>query len=155
MRTIVAILALSSASVFAQTNAPAQPSSTPALQSTLVQSAGLLAANSAASAAAAATTTTRRVSTGVTPLKLVHSVELGQTRSYSAHGFNGDRSVVIEMIVDETGKPENLKLTKVADPITNAEVLEAVSQFRYEPAKVSGVPTAVPVTLKYNITHNQ
>jgi TonB family protein len=146
MRTIVAILALSPAMLFAQAKVPAQPSSTPVLQSALVNVNPLYA-----SAAAAATPV--RVSTGVTPPKLIHSVALDQSGLILPQLFNTDRTVVIDMTVDETGKPTDLKVAKSADLVTNTEVLAAVAQFRYQPATVSGTPVAIPVKLEYTITH--
>jgi TonB family protein len=150
MRTIVAILALSSAVSFGQAKVPAQPSSTPVLQSALVNVNPLYA-----SAAAAAAGSPVRISTGVTPPKLIHSVALDQSGLYLPQLFNTDRTVVIDMTVDATGKPTDLKLAKSADLVTNTEVIAAVSQFRYQPATVSGVAVAIPVKLEYTITRNR
>jgi TonB family protein len=55
------------------------------------------------------------------------------------------------MTVDETGKPTNLKVLQSADEFMDQGVLEAVSQFRFQPAMLDGRPVAIPVTLDYHI----
>jgi TonB family protein len=62
----------------------------------------------------------------------------------------GDHTVV-EMMVDETGKPTNLHVVKSFSPLLDHQVLQAVSQFRYKPGTLNGQPTAFPVKLHYTI----
>jgi TonB family protein len=151
MRTLVAILALTPALLHAQVKSPAQPVSTPVLRSSLVQP--IDPSSNPASAPADRPTTALRVTTGVTPPRLIHSVDLAQS-NFNIPQLNIDRTVVIDMTVDETGKPENLKVVRTADLITDQAVLSAVAQYRYEPGTVSGQKVAVPVTLEYNIKHD-
>ena len=148
MRTLVAILALSPAVLHAQVKAPAQPSSTPVLRSSLTEPAALSADKPVGTAAAI--TTPVRVSTGVTPAKLVHSAALNtsEMREYPV-----DRTVVIDMTVDETGKPTNLKVAQSAGQAVDQSVLQAVSQYRYAPATLDGTPVAFPIHLEYVIQH--
>jgi hypothetical protein len=146
-RTLVAILALSPVMIHAQTASQAQPASTQVLQSSNVQPAVLAAIHDGAASAS----TPVRISTGVTAPKCIHSVSLAQELSQVPKGFAVPRQVVVAMTIDPTGTPTNLHLTKTADLITNEAVVKAVSQSRYEPAKLDGVPVAVDVRLTYDI----
>ena len=150
-RTIVAILALSPALLHAQATASAQPSSTPVLQSSLVQPVALAAVKSVDSAAA--TTSSVRVST-YTPPKRIHSVDIDTERALFRQTFTGDSFVVIDMTVDAAGKPENLKVLKSAGQITDGMVLAAVSQYRYSPGTLNGQPIPTPVKVEYTIQQN-
>jgi TonB family protein len=52
------------------------------------------------------------------------------------------------MIVDEDGKPSDLKISKSLGPIVDKNVLEAVSQFRFKAATLDNQPTAIPLELE-------
>src|ERR1700759_4516301 len=131
-RTMLAILALSSVAAFAQTKSPAQPESTPVLQSANVQPALFAASNGAAAAAA----TPVRVSTGVTAPILVHQVSLTQNPAVP-DGYTRNRVVDLSLVVDATGKPTEIKVVKSAGAITDDEVVNAVSSYRYKPATLN------------------
>jgi TonB family protein len=150
-RTIVAILALAVPAVFhAQTATPAQPRSTQLVQTSELQPAPLALVSSAADRTTVATTPVR-VSTGVIQPKLVRTVEVDHNRITLTKAPGRDALVVLSMTVDETGKPTNLKVVKSADRFMDEGVLEAVSQFRFQPALLDGQPVAIPVTLDYHI----
>jgi TonB family protein len=55
------------------------------------------------------------------------------------------------MVVDEDGKPNDLKITKSAGPDLDPNILEAVSQYRFRPATVSGQKTAMSLNLNMDI----
>jgi protein TonB len=149
-RTIVAILALAPAALFAQTATPAQPSSTQFVQTSVLQPAPLAVIGSSSDRTKAATTSTQ-VSTGVTSPKLVHTVQIDHERATLTKAPGRDAVVVVSMTVDENGKPTNLKVLQSADEFMDQGVLEAVSQFRFQPAMLDGRPVAIPVTLDYHI----
>jgi TonB family protein len=146
-RTIVAILALTPGMLLAQAKSPAQPSSTPVLQSALLQPAAF-AAIKASNNNPAASNTSARISTGVVAPKLVHQVSL-PANSYRM--TSAENTVVIRMVVDEKGTPTQLQVERSADPILDQEVLQAVSQFHYRPGTLNGEPVAVPVKLEYKL----
>jgi len=148
-RTLVAILALAPAALFAQSVTPAQPVSTPELQTRVVQPAALAAVMSSDRTKAA--TTPVRVSTGVVAPKLVHTVNIDQQRATLTKAPGRDSVVVVAMTVDESGKPTDLKVVKSADPFTDKGVLDTVAQYRFTPGSLDGTPVAVPVTLEYTI----
>lgn len=147
-RTIVAILALAPAMLIAQTTTPAQPSSTPILHAALLQPAAL--ALKAVETPRAGSTPVR-ISTGVVAPKLVHSVNISVDAA-GARLTAADLKVVVDMTVDETGKPTDLKIAQSADQTLDQNVLAAVSQFRYLPGTLNGEPTAVPVHLQVTIS---
>jgi TonB family protein len=141
-RTLVAILALSPVLAFAQTNSPAQPRSTQL-------AAAYAPANlpAASSADRAATASTIRVSTGVTPPHVISSVNFVAENTAALRHVAVEQHVVVTLDVDAAGKPTNLAIAKSAGPILDKEVLATVSQYRFQPGKLDGQPTAVPVRL--------
>ncbi len=147
MRTIAAILALAPvAALAAKSTAPAQPRSTPVLQSALLQPLAL-----AAAASADTTVRTIRVSTGVTtPVRLTAANPVLDGAPYKL--LTGDTTLVIAMTVDPSGRPTNLKLVRSAeDKLVDNHVLAAVSQFRYRPGTIDGRPVAYPLTVEYTL----
>ena len=145
-KVIVAALALTPMLLHAQANSPAQTQSSPAsttLQSKLVQPAELNA-----SEAVAHSTTPVRVSTGVAAPKLIHTVAIETDSDLIPRGLAFDRKTVVEMTVDATGKPSNLKILQSLGPLMDHNVLAAVSQYRFTPGTLDGAPTAIPVNLE-------
>jgi TonB family protein len=144
-KVIVATLALTPMLLHAQANSPAQTQSSPAstLQSKLVQPKELNA-----SEAVASTTSPLRISTGVGAPKLIHTVAIESDSSWIPTGFTFDRKTVVEMTVDATGKPSDLKILQSLGPVMDHNVLAAVSQYRFTPGTLDGAPTNVPVNLQ-------
>jgi TonB family protein len=145
-KVIVATLALTPMLLHAQANSPAQTQSSPAsstLQSKLVQPKELNA-----SEAVASTTSPLRISTGVGAPKLIHTVAIESDSDWIPSGFTFDRKTVVEMTVDATGKPSDLKILQSLGPVMDHNVLAAVSQYRFTPGTLDGAPTNVPVNLQ-------
>jgi TonB family protein len=130
-KLIVAILSLSSFMLHAQASTPAQTQ---------------VASNGSAPQV-------KRVSTGVTPPKLIYKVDVEADSSGAARLINDDTKVVVGMIVDKTGKPSDLKILKSAGAGVDASVLAAVSQYRFTPGMVSNEPIASPLNLEVVITN--
>lgn len=93
-----------------------------------------------------------RISTGVITPKLIHSVSVNSDTTRPWTDVVSNRSVTVGMIVDETGKPTDLKIIKSAGPIVDRSVLEAVSQYRFQPGTVSNQPIAFPLNLEIYLT---
>ena len=145
-KVIVATLALTPMLLHAQANSPAQTQSSPAsstLQSKLVQPKELNA-----SEAVAHVTTPVRISTGVGAPKLIHTVAIESDSDWIPSGFTFDRKTVVEMTVDATGKPSDLKILQSLGPVMDHNILAAVSQYRFTPGTLDGAPTNVPVNLQ-------
>jgi TonB family protein len=144
-RTMLAILALSPVLLHAQSKSPAQPESTPVLQSSNLQPAIFATARPAVAAAAA---TPVRVSTGVLPPVLIHSVQLTPSPLVPA-GYLRNRTVGLAFTVDTAGKPTDIKVVKSAGEITDAQVLSVVGEYRYKPATLNG--NAIPMDVNLNV----
>jgi TonB family protein len=145
-KVIVATLALTPMLLHAQVNSPAQTQSSPApttLQSKLVHPNELNG-----SEAGSRSTTPVRISTGVGEPKLIHTVTIEADSDRIPNGFTFDRKTVVELTVDATGKPSNLKILKSLGPVMDHNVLSAVSQYRFTPGTLDGQPTAIPVNLE-------
>lgn len=139
MRTgIMAALVLSPLMAHAQANMTAQPKAA---------SKPVLLASAAAEDRPTSAVRSIRISTGVVAPKLIHTVEVHQSNLDLMGRSGGVRSAVVSLIVDVTGKPSDIKLVQPAAPTMNQAILDAVSQFRFEPGTVSGQTVAIPVNL--------
>src|SRR5882757_676557 len=145
-KVIVATLALTPMLLHAQANSPAQTQSSPT--STTLQSKFVQPKELNASEAVAHSTTPVRISTGVGAPKLIHTVAIESDSDRTPRGFVFDRKTVVEMTVDATGKPMNLKILQSLGPVMDHNVLAAVSQYRFTPGTLDGSPTTVPVNLE-------
>ena len=127
MRNItVAILSLSSLMLHAQASTPAQ---------TQVASDGPVQV--------------KRISTGVIAPKLIYKVDVNADVTSPAR----DTTVVVGMIVDKNGKPEDLKIVRSSGTGLDTNVLAAVSQYRFTPGTVSNEPVATPLNLEVVIAN--
>ena len=152
-KVIVAALALTPMLLHAQANSPAQPQTSAAsltLQSKLEPKAFHAPETNPG---AASTTPPIRISTGVTAPKLIHTVDVEATSDYDAQSFVKDKTVVVAMTVDASGKPSDLKIIESVSPKMDKNVLTAVSQYRFKPGTLDGAPTAIPVNLEVTL-HN-
>ena len=130
-KLIVAILSLSSFMLHAQVNTPAQTQ---------------VASNGPAPQI-------KRISTGVIAPKLVYTVDVVADQSSTARMFSSNTTVVVGMVVNKNGKPEDLKIVRSASPGVDASVLAAVSQYRFTPGMVSNQPIATPLNLEVVIAN--
>jgi TonB family protein len=134
-RVIVATLALSPMLLHAQANSPAK-----------TQTSAELVAPALTSSDSAGTTTSVRISTGVNAPKLIHTVAV-ESDSDFAPTYTFERTAVVTMTVDASGKPTDLKIVQSVNPVMDRNVLNAVSQYRFTPGTLDDQPTAVPVNL--------
>ena len=147
-KVIVATLALTPMLLHAQASSPAPTQSSPTsttLQSKLVQPKELNASEADHGTAHVAPT---RVSTGVVAPKLISTVRIESDYDATPRGFIVDRKTVVEMNVDATGKPSDLKIVGSLGPVMDHNVLAAVSQYRFTPGTLDGQPTTIPVNLE-------
>jgi TonB family protein len=131
-KLIVAIFSLSSVMLQAQASTPAQTQ---------------VATNGPAPQV-------KRISTGVTPPKLIYTVNVVADSPGTARLLSNDCKVVVGMIVDKTGKPSDLRIVQSAGPGVDASVLAAVSQYRFAPGMVSNQPIATPLNLQILISNS-
>ena len=91
-----------------------------------------------------------RVSTGVVEPQLLHTVDI-RPDVVSATAGGRQRTAEVAMIVDVDGRPTALKIVQSAGPDLDPSILEAVSQYRFRPATVSGLKVPVELNLHMNI----
>lgn len=140
-KALLAALALSPVLLHAQANSPAQ------------HQLALASTSELGAAADRGTPLNRplRISTGVIAPKLIHSVSVNSdtTRPWTDVAVN--RTVTVGMVVDTEGKPTNLRIVKSAGPVVDRNVLQAVSQYRFQPGTVSNQAVAFPLNLEINL----
>jgi TonB family protein len=142
-RIIVAALALSPMLLHAQANSPAKTqAATPTLHSELVAPTF----TGSESDRGSTSTAPLRVSTGVNAPKLVYTVAVESDAEF-APTAQFDRTAVVAMTVDPSGKPTDLKIVQSVNAVMDRNVLNAVSQYRFTPGTLDNQPTAVPVNL--------
>jgi TonB family protein len=140
-RVIVATLALSPMLLHAQANSPAK-TQTPAANTLRSE----LVAPALTGSDTVGTTTSVRVSTGVNAPKLIYTVGVESDSDFApVNSF--ERTAVVSMTVDPSGKPTDLKIVQSVNPVMDRNVLSAVSQYRFTPGTLDNQPTAVPVNL--------
>ena len=149
---IAAALVVSPLMLNAQTATSAQNPRLAAMQSN-VTTASMMMSSALAPAAdrTPAIPAQPRVSTGVVEPKLIHTVAIHQDTVGAMSLARIRRSATLSMIVDQEGKPTEVKIVKSAGPDLDQNILEAVSQYRFRPATVSGQKTAMPLNLHMDI----
>ena len=147
---LIATLALSPALLHAQAIQPAQAQTAghaPVLEARLNGSQPL------AATADNRTTSTApvRISTGVVPPQLIHSVDVASDEDWEWSVAGPERTAEVSMTVDATGKPTHVQIIKSAGSDIDQNVLAAVDQYRFKPATVSNQPSPMDVNLTVNI----
>jgi len=140
---MLAILAISPLMMHGQVKSQAQPESTRILESSNMQPAAFAGIKTADHSAVP---TPVRVSTGITAPVLLNSVDVN--RQHILVNPTEDRLVRVQMTIDASGKPTDLKVLKSTDKFTDRAILDAASQYRYKPATLNG--TAVPMEMTVN-----
>lgn len=91
-----------------------------------------------------------RISSGVVWPKLISEPSF----KISSSDFNdlnlAAHQVIVSFTVDESGKPQNVHLTKSVNPMLDERVLNAVRQYRYLPATLNSQKVAVDINLEVN-----
>lgn len=144
-QALLATLFLSPVLLHAQANSPAQTQIALAARPAVSAEAG--------AADRGAVTKPVRISTGVIAPKLVYSIPVNSEATAPWTNVAADKTVTVGMIVDETGKPTNLKIVKSAGPIVDRSVLAAVSQYRFAPGTVSNQAVSFPLNLEVNLVN--
>jgi protein TonB len=61
-----------------------------------------------------------------------------------------DGTCLIRLVVDASGRPRDVHVIRALGPDFDANAITAVQQYRFKPAKRSGEPVAVSVTIEVN-----
>jgi TonB family protein len=102
----------------------------------------------AAASSAIADTAMLRVSTGVLAAKVIHSTPI----VVSANELNPTANrVVVKVLVDENGLPQNAKIVSSVNPQLNQRVIEAVQHYRFQPAQLDqqAVPQHINIAFDF------
>ena len=100
---------------------------------------------------AAASTQSLRVSTGVTPPEVIYSTSVELPTGPLSVAIPSDAKVVHSMTVDEQGKPNDIQVVKSVNPELDANVVKAVRQFRFRPAKLDDQIIPIQVDLEVEV----
>ena len=95
---------------------------------------------------ASATTQVRPISTGVTEPSLIHTTDIIVSPDLAIPFFD-ESKVVLKLNVDEQGKPADIQVIQSFNPTLNADVIDAVRQFRWRPAKLDNQAVSTALTL--------
>jgi len=91
----------------------------------------------------------------VTPPKVLHRVEPRYTREARVNGIQG--SVLIEVAVDESGKPDNISVLSPIGFGLDSRAVDAVRQWIFRPGFKEGKPvrSVTTVEVKFRIFHRR
>ena len=87
------------------------------------------------------------------PPKLVHFVEAPFPPSETA--AQSGASVVLEILIDETGKVSAARVIGAASPAFDAAALQAARGFEFEPAEIDGKPAPIKIQYRYEFVLQQ
>jgi len=133
-RILVASLVLSPILLHAQTNTNLQArSEVPALTAS----------------ADSTTPASIRYSTGVTAPKVIQTSKIYCTADELNTQLPGQKEVVVSLLVDEKGEPQDLQIVKSLNKELDERVLAAVQNFRFSPAQLDhqAVPMQMDLTI--------
>jgi TonB family protein len=148
-KVLAAALALSPMMLHAQA---ASPAPTRTALAALVQPKELGAVK--ADSATVPASQPLRISTGVTPPKLISTVSIIDNQNLPLNLKALDQLAIVSMTVNADGKPSDLKIVRSVGAAMDANVLAAVSQYRFAPGTLDKQPTAVPLTLEITLRHS-
>lgn len=101
---------------------------------------------------AAATAQTRPVSTGVVEPQLLYSTKI-LVSPETAISMPTDARVVLKLNVDRNGMTQGIQVVKSTTPSLDAAVVDAVRQFRWQPATLDKQAIPVDLTLSVLVQH--
>jgi TonB family protein len=81
---------------------------------------------------------------GITPPKVVHQV----SPEHPAEGFRIAGAVLIGLVVSSQGAPKDVRVLRSLDKAVDQNAVDAVKQWRFEPAKKEGQPVAVRLSIE-------
>jgi protein TonB len=71
--------------------------------------------------------------------------------SPDVEGFDVGKTAKVEFVVDATGRPTGFSVISTDDPQLADAVIDALKQWRFDPAHQNGVPVAAKVVLPVRI----
>jgi TonB family protein len=89
-----------------------------------------------------------KIGGGVKPPRLLKSVD--PSFSEAARGIKAPGRTLVSLIVDADGKPQNIEVTVPAGLGLDEQAVKAVSQYKFQPATLNGVPVRVSLSVDVN-----
>jgi TonB family protein len=89
---------------------------------------------------------------GVSAPKLIHATDPQYTEEASKARYEG--VCVLALVVDAKGKPQRVQVVRHLGMGLDQKAIEAVKQYRFEPAMLSGKPVPVEVHIEVNFKVN-
>jgi TonB family protein len=86
------------------------------------------------------------VGPGITPPRVLHQVT--PKPSANTDGFRVSGIVIIGLVVDSTGSPRDVHVVRSLDKDLDRNALDAVIQWRFEPARKNNQPVSVRTTIE-------
>jgi TonB family protein len=83
---------------------------------------------------------------GVTPPRIIHQVS--PNPDSGSQGFRVSGTVLIGLVVSSQGMPKQVRVVRSLDKDLDRNAVEAVQQWRFEPARKSNTPVAVRITVE-------
>jgi len=83
---------------------------------------------------------------GITPPRVIHQVEPNPKKD--AGGFRISGTVLVGLIVSSHGEPKDVRVVQSLQKDVDQSAVDAVKEWRFEPAKKDGMPVAVRVTVE-------
>jgi TonB family protein len=84
------------------------------------------------------------VGNGVTPPRITRRVE----PEHPAKGFKVTGAVLISVVITSKGEPDELRVIRSVDKDVDQNAMDAVKQWRFDPATKDGKPVAVRVSIE-------
>lgn len=100
-----------------------------------------------------ASTPNLRVSTGVTPPRLVGNLSVQLPVGLPESFAPMDSQVGLSLTVDASGQPQNVKVVKSSNVYWDARIVDAIQKAHFRPGKVDNTPIPVNMNLTVNIAH--
>lgn len=120
--------------------------------STILSSSLLLTAAAFASPPASdSAALTRHVSTGITPPRLLDSLNFQLPQSVSDLNALSGIQISVSFVVDEKGQPRDIHIVQGYNPIWNSIAVAAVSKLHYVPASLDNQAVPMGVNLVINL----
>jgi protein TonB len=84
---------------------------------------------------------------GISPPRVTHQVT-PQTNPEDPRGFRISGTVLVGLVVSSKGEPKDVHVVKSLDKDIDQSAVEAVKQWRFDPAKKGDQPVAVKITVE-------
>jgi outer membrane biosynthesis protein TonB len=92
-----------------------------------------------------------RVSTGVTPPRLLNMLSISYSNFPNQSSRPPATQVKVSYLVDALGMPRNIQMVSGINPMWDAAIVQAVSQLRYRPASIDHQSVPMEITLDINL----